>query len=45
MLVQPECSCLGEARVAAEAARLVDDVVGVLRRRIRRPEAQRHAAD
>ena len=45
MLVQPACSCIGEARVAAEAARRVDDVVGVLRRRIRRPEAQRHAAD
>ena len=44
-MTQPECSCLREERVAEETAQLVDDVVGLLRRSIRRPEAHRHAAD
>lgn len=45
MVVDHGCSCLGEARVVEAAAHIVDDAVGLLRRRIRRPEAQRHAAD
>jgi SRSO17 transposase len=45
VVTQPECSCLREDHVAEETAQLVDDVVGLLRRSIRRPEAHRHAAD
>lgn len=45
MVAQAGCACSGEARVAAEAAHVVDGAVGLLRRRMRRPEAHRHAAD
>lgn len=41
----PACSCREEARVAVEAAQAVDGVVGLLRQRMRRPEAHRHAVD
>ena len=41
----PACSCLGEERVAEEAAHVVDGAVGPLRRHMQRPEAHGHAAD
>src|SRR5688572_5425624 len=39
------CSCRPEVQVAADGAGSVEAAVGLLGARVRRPEAQRHAAD
>src|SRR5688572_13919728 len=39
------CRCLPEGRVVAEGTEVVEAAVGLLRPRVRRPEARRHATD
>jgi SRSO17 transposase len=39
------CSCVPEAQIAADGAGTVEAAIGLLRAHVRRPEAQRHAAD